>query len=533
MFYVIQLYHNSNLTSYNRFMILSADTILQTTNTDVVLLPGETILKVIQSPKHIIKTPPSTLRELYRLAQAKISSDVGKFEPIIASLSTEGAEYDLSEEFHRYEALFGRDSLRVAMNLIPIFPRLTHTTIMTLAELQGLEVDSTSEEEPGRIIHESRTKHDFIRKEITKKFGWDWPYYGSVDSTPEFIRVIYAYCSSLSDASKFLSETYKDKNHSVRTIADSLSLAVNWLKYRMDLNPEGFVESSRSNPEGIENQVWKDSWDSYFHNDGTMANHKKGVASIEVQRVVYDALLDAAELYEKKLNKPKEANELKIRAESLKKAIFKHFWTEDKGGYFVIGTDRDMMGKIRKLKVRASNMGHLLHSRLLEGNNSKIVHFRESVIKTLFSDEMLTSNGIRTLASDEVRYRPGAYHNGSIWLWDNFLIIQGLRNNGYHCLANNLSARLISIVEFTKKFPEFVRGDNTPQPTLNSQIIDVWDDVNQRLNRIEQPPQEVQAWSVAAIVAINYYETKSRGTYPKEFRDDFEAYILNSCKTCR
>jgi hypothetical protein len=32
----------------------------------------------------------------------------------------------------------------------------------------------------------------------------------------------------------------------------------------------------------------------------------------------------------------------------------------------------------------------------------------------------------------------------------------------------------------------------------------VYDGVNDRANRIEQPPQEIQAWTVAAMVAIEH-----------------------------
>jgi glycogen debranching enzyme len=285
----------------------------------------------------------------------------------------------------------------------------------------------------------------------------------------------------------------------------------------------------RSNPDGIENQVWKDSWDSYFHADGTIANHQFGVASVEVQRVAYDALLDAADIYEKS-NNQEEVSDLRSRAEKLKKAIFEHFWTEDKGGFFVLGTERAADGSLRQLKVRSSNMGHLLNSRLLDGDDPDIVRYREAIISHLFSKEMLSPNGIRTIASDEVRYRPGAYHNGSVWPWDNYLIAQGLRRHGYHLLADKLSAMILNIVNETKKFPEYVRGDNT-QPTLNAQTVDVWDEINERHSRVEQPPQYVQAWSVAAALAIKYRNKLSREAGEEKPRDKFEASLINSLPT--
>jgi hypothetical protein len=34
--------------------------------------------------------------------------------------------------------------------------------------------------------------------------------------------------------------------------------------------------------------------------------------------------------------------------------------------------------------------------------------------------------------------------------------------------------------------------------------VDVYDTVNDRLSRVEQPPQEIVCWTVAAMVAIEH-----------------------------
>src|SRR5690606_3370108 len=105
-----------------------------------------------------------------------------------------------------------------------------------------------------------------------------------------------------------------------------------------------------------------------------------------------------------------------------------------------LGTDRDETGALRQLKIKTSNMGHLLHSRLLVGDDPELRHRRESIVRQIMSPSMRTNFGIRTLANDEVRYRPGAYHNGSIWLWDTHIIARGLHNHGYNALAGTLRA---------------------------------------------------------------------------------------------
>src|SRR3989338_5085067 len=55
-------------------------------------------------------------------------------------------------------AIFGRDSLVVAEDLMTLRPQLAKNILITLAKLQGLEHRSANEEEPGKIIHEYRTK---------------------------------------------------------------------------------------------------------------------------------------------------------------------------------------------------------------------------------------------------------------------------------------------------------------------------------------------------------------------------------------
>ena len=167
----------------------------------------------------------------------------------------------------------------------------------------------------------------------------------------------------------------------------------------------------------------------------------------------------------------------------------------------MLGTDRDDDGRLRQLKIRTSNMGHTLNSRLLEGSDPEIVRRRELVVAHMLSPEMLNASGIRTLASDELRFRPGAYHNGSVWLWDTHHIAKGMRRLGYSAQANDLDQRILNVVAATNLLPEYVRGDDSATPSINQHIIDVYDNTYRRENRIEQPPQEVQAWTVAAILA--------------------------------
>lgn len=470
------------------------------------LLPGEEIVNVQHFPRTTSHAVISGIEGLERLANATTRLNIGLYGPVFAS---RGSDNERDRNFHRYEAIFGRDSLRVALDLIDKFPKLARSTLLALAQLQGFIQNNASEEEPGRIVHEVRDPvTDPIAQDLMRQYGWQWPYYGSVDSTPEFVRLIAAYCQRTHEGAAILRAEYVGRDGRVHDLAYALAQAMHWIIARLDANPEGLLEFKRRNPRGIENQVWKDSWDSYFHADGKIASHRRGIASVEVQRVAYDALLDAAAIYEQHLNKAPEAAELRERAERLRRMILDFFWTDDKGGYFVLGTDRDMHGKLRKLEVRTSNMGHLLHSRLLAGDDPGVVAKREAVIAQLFSKEMLCLNGIRTLAGDEVRFRPGAYHNGSCWGWDNYVIAQGLAAHGYVALTDYLEQVIIDDVEYAREYVEFMRGDSDQDYRINTMIVDVWDSKNQHMNRLEQPPQVMQAWTVAAVLAIKLARRK-------------------------
>lgn len=487
---------------------------LETANQESVSIPlleGEKIISVqtFEPPKPSKRL--STLKEMYRLTGATNKTEVGLNGPAVAALSLETGGGS-PEAQGLYGVVFGRDSLRVAIDLVDHYPQLARATLQRLAETQGINYNPAREEEPGRIAHELREPQDPIAQRLTAERGWRWPYYGSVDATPEFVRTLAAYCHVDPKNENFLFTTYTDAAGTTRPIHEALMRAVDWMVGRMDQNPEGLLEYKAAIPKGIENQVWKDSWDAYHHADGTIANHDQGIASIEVQSVTHDALLDAANLYESTLGKHHEAAQLRERAATLAKRVLTDFWTDDKGGYFVLGLDRDDAGKPRQLKIRTSNMGHVLNSRILDGADEERLHKRNAVLAQLQSPELLAVSGVRTLASDEVRYREGTYHNGSVWIWDTHHIAKGARRHtddpAFGTFADMLDRRILQAVHTIGGFPEYVRGGDSI--AINTQIIDIEDTINHRINRIEQPPQEVQAWTVAAILASKYEMERRR-----------------------
>jgi glycogen debranching enzyme len=144
-----------------------------------------------------------------------------------------------------------------------------------LAKVQALEMNEFQDAQPGKILHEQRNGEMAALKEIP--FG---AYYGSVDATPLFIIL----------AGKYLKRTGDLKF--IRSIWTNVLLAMNWIDEYGDHDGDGFVEYYRLSPTGLVNQGWKDSHDSVFHEDGTLAQGP--IALCEVQGYVFAAKRFAA-----------------------------------------------------------------------------------------------------------------------------------------------------------------------------------------------------------------------------------------------
>lgn len=475
--------------------------------------------RLVTNEPHPITTPDKHLSALGALAALTAVNDsraIGENGPSNAA----NARYEQADnqQLNLYNAFFPRDAHVVAKFLEDRYPELLRATIVASLEHLGktdLLGINGSEQEIGKVPHEIRDGTiDSIAKKLTKEKGWQWPYYGAVDTT---VKNASAVTRLALKRSEFLDETYTDHDGETHTISEGLAANLAWIQRRMDMNPEGLVESLAVNPKHHANQTWADSPDAFHHADGTWARHYYpeklwGVASVELQAEVYDTLMNAADLYEQRAGSARVAtvNDLRQRASKLKGVIFRNFWVEDHGlthmtdnketplgGYFARGTDRDEAGRLHPLKIRTSDMGQLLDTRLLDGEDAKVT----ACIEHLYSSEMLSRWGIRTLATDSIRYFEDRYHNGNTWPWVSFTIARGLDRHGYHGLARDLKIRVWNLYDKTHMMPEFAPGSNRPLIT-NRIIVDDPTLTTEAEHPISQPAQEIQAWTVAALVAI-------------------------------
>ena len=103
-----------------------------------------------------------------------------------------------------------------------------------------------SEEEPGRILHETRMSADATLFE-----GHRTRYYGSTDATPLFVVA----------AAELVAHRPPAAGRS-RTSCRPSTVLSRWIDKFGDLDGDGFVESVRRSDGGLVNQGWKDSWNA-------------------------------------------------------------------------------------------------------------------------------------------------------------------------------------------------------------------------------------------------------------------------------
>ena len=480
----------------------------ETSRSGVDLLPGETVISIrrVASARHTHYA--DAVQALTALASAGDSSEIGRRGPLLAAIAEPG---NADPALHIFEAVFGRDSLISALCVSRRFPRLLLETVRYLAARQGRTHDESRAEEPGKIPHEVRSPDDPVAQRLTAERGWGWPYYGSTDATPLFILAC-ARCATLSGAS--LDTPLRLHDDSAISLRQSMQKAAEWLAAKLESSDAGFLESPAQVHGGLANQTWKDSWDAFSSSSGKVI--PPPIAAVEVQALAFDAAVAAARLLSK--DTPHLATRLQAAAARVRNAVVDILWLEDRQ-YFALGAHAPSgHARYQPLGVASSNMGHLLDSGLLEG--AEYSEMRRSIVQKLFSSELLCAGGIRTLGSKEIRYRPTSYHNGSCWPWDTAKIARGLRRFGYKGLADILAQRVANVCLEFGGFPEFCSG-YSDAIEFNDRVVDICDE-DGRLNRVAQPPQQVQAWTVAAIIEFESERTsslQSRSVPPAADRD--------------
>jgi glycogen debranching enzyme len=329
-----------------------------------------------------------------------------------------------------FMTMFGRDSIFTSLQALPFAPELAATTLLALGERQGTRVDDFRDEDPGKILHEMRYGELTAFEERPHS-----PYFGSADATPLFVVLLDEY------------ERWTGDDRLVRHLEYEARAALRWIDEYGDLQGNGYVAYQRRNEDtGLENQCWKDSWDSISYRDGTLPGFPR--ATCELQGYAYDAKVRGARLARTFWDDPALADRLEGEARDLKDRFDRDFWLDDQG-YYAVALDADG----RPVDALTSNNGHLLWSGIVDEARAA------SVAAHLIGPRLFSGWGVRTMAEGDGRYNPIGYHVGTVWPFDNSFIAWGLRRYGYEEEAARIAAGILDAATFFDgRLPEAFGG---------------------------------------------------------------------------
>ena len=374
-------------------------------------------------------------------------------------LSPEGWAYASSQAVDsddpgRFHALFGRDSLIFALQVLPVRPGIAAATLRSLAALQGRVDDPETEEQPGRIVHEYWAE----APEWLVAAGWpardgQLRYYGSSDATSWFLILLDA--TRDADLRKEL--------------ADARAAAAGWLEQALD-DGTGFVRCGpREYPGGLQQQGWRDAnapgrddhGGGIVRDDGNPPDPP--LADADSQAVAL-AALDALTRLD-----PDQAEKWAALAAGLRSRIQKVFTADvialEAGDVPVTGA--------------GSQVGWLLWAEALDEAGTA------AAVDRLAAPDLLTDFGVRTLASTQLGFLSQGYHRGAIWPFDNWLVWGGLRAAGAREVADRVREGVRRAIDQIGRYPELYSvsplGQLAPVPIAN----------------------KVQAWTVGAMVAFS------------------------------
>jgi glycogen debranching enzyme len=373
--------------------------------------------------KPVLECDWQPLKDTYRRTLADLAAL--RFSPEAAKLHTLPAA-----GLPWFMTIFGRDGILTSLQALPFDPDLAATTLQVLADWQGMRRNDLREEEPGRILHEVRYGESTALRERHHS-----PYYGTVDATQLFVVLLDEYERWTGDADLVGKVEYEAR------------AALNWIDEYADLMGNGYVSYRRRNQEtGLENQCWKDSWDSISYHDGRIPSLPR--ATCESQGYAHDAKVRGARLARQFWHDPAYADRLEREAADLKDRFNRDYWIADRG-YYALALDADGS----QVDALSSNIGHLLWSGIVDDDKA------EFVVDHLMGPKMFSGWGIRTLGEDEARYNPIGYHVGTVWPFDNSFIAWGLRRYDYRNEAGRIAAGILDAAQFFNgRLPEAFAG---------------------------------------------------------------------------
>ena len=340
----------------------------------------------------------------------------------------------------RFHALFGRDSLITALQVLPERPDVARATLRALAALQGTVDDPETDEEPGKILHEYRP----VAEPRFAELGWpvrdgSLLYYGSADSTSWFLVVLDA----LRDPAV------------AAELEGAWRAAGGWLARALEVGG-GFVRyGPRTARGGLAQQGWRDAIapvEGHPYGAGIVradgSAPESPLADADTQAVAHAAL--------RALDRLDPAGGWAERADALRAAVTASFGPE------VMALEGD--GTV--VPGAGSQLGWLLWSGLLG----------DEAADRLVAPDVLTPYGLRTLSSEHPAFDPHAYHRGGVWPFDNWLGWLGLLAVGRDEEAQRVRSGVLAALDELGRAPELyaVTADGVLEAVAVSNRVQAW-----------------------------------------------------------
>jgi glycogen debranching enzyme len=343
----------------------------------------------------------------------------------------------------RFHALFGRDALICALQVLPAAPAVAAATLRVLAAHQGTRRDPETDEEPGKILHELRPQAGPWFAEA------GWPvrdgrllYYGSADATSWFLVVLGA----TGDAAL------------AAELEPAWRAAARWLAGALD-GGGGLVRyGPRRAPGGLAQQGWRDAIapvDRHPKGAGIVradgSEPRAPLADADTQAVAVVALGALARL--------DPAGGWEARAAALRARLAG--W-----GPEVLALEADGT----PVAGAGSQLGWLLWAGALEGAAAA------AAAERLAAPDVLTPYGLRTLSSEAAAFDPHAYHRGGVWPFDSWLGWGGLRAAGRTDAAERVRAGVLAALDRLGRAPELyaVTRAGRLEPVAIANRVQAW-----------------------------------------------------------
>ena len=350
-----------------------------------------------------------------------------------------------------FVGLFGRDSLLPTIMCLVFNPALGARTTKALAHWQGEKDVDRTREQPGKILHELRVGELAHLREVSQT-----PSYAAVDATLLFLIAIGRHVQATGDLALF------------ETLRSNIDRALAWLDRKTGENEAGYVTYDGI-AEGDQpvNQSWRDSGTGVLRADGRYP--KPPLALVEVQGYAYQARMLTAALL-RRTGEEDRAAALETAAARLRTRFLKDFWMEAEGCYCLA-----LEAGGRQVASVTSNAAQVLWTGIATPEHAR------RIAERMMRPDMFSGWGVRTLSADHTAFDPLAYQQGSVWAFDNALIVSGLRRYSEDAAALRITAATLDAAHgFSNgRLPEFIAGTqrepgDAPTHTPRADPLQAW-----------------------------------------------------------